>query len=130
MDNNDEVLFRQIHPDLMQSGVPASSAFVPKPSDAGMLSVDRSSLATAEESYNLYVANGLRSAATYGVSVGEFGAHGLRCIPDPIKDVPGRKDNRAHALVDYTALNPAQQKKVGKRIKTAALARGILHPAR
>jgi len=30
-------------------------------------------------------------------------------------------------LVDYNALNPTQQKKVGKRLKTAALARGVLH---
>ncbi len=127
MTNGAEVLFRQAHPELIHGGEPASSVFVPKASDDGMLSVDRSALTTAKASYDLYVANGFRSAATYGVTVAEFGTHGLPCTPDPIKDVPGQKDNAAHALVDYTAFNPTQQKKIGKRVKTAALTRGVLH---
>jgi hypothetical protein len=127
MTDGAEVLFRQVHPDLMHAGEPASSVFVPTPADKGKLSVDRSAITTAKGACDLFVANGLRSVATYGVTVGELGTHGLPCIQDPIKDVPGQLDNLAHALVDYTALNPTQQKKVGKRVKTAALRRGILH---
>jgi hypothetical protein len=127
MADHTEVLFRQVHPDLMHAGEPASSAFVPKPSDKGYLSVDRSSVTTAKAAYDLYVANGLRSVATYGLTVGEFGAYGLPCKPDPITGIAGQLDNPAHALVDYNAMTPSHQKRVGKRLKTVALARGILH---
>ncbi len=111
----------------MHGGEPASSVFIPKASDGDQLSVDRSSLTTAMASYDLYTANGLKSCATYGLTVGEFHGHGLPCKPNPIKDIPGQLDNPAHALVDFSSLSGASQKKVGKRLKTAALARGVLH---
>ena len=122
-----ELLFRQVHPNLFDGDEPASSAFVPNESDRGLLSVDRSSLTTAQKSYELYVGNGMLSAGVYGVTVGEFGAHGLSCRPDPLDAEEGRKPNPAHALVDYNALGTNQRRKVGKRLKATAVSRGVLH---
>ena len=122
-----EILFRHVHPNLFDGDEPASSAFVPNESDRGQLSVDRSSLTTAQESYELYIGNGLLSAGVYGVTVGEFGAHGLSCRPDPLDAEEGRKANPAHALVDYSLLGTNQRKKVGKRLKATAVSRGVLH---
>ena len=122
-----EVLFRQIHPNLFDGGEPASSAFIPNESDQGQLSVDRSALTTAQNSHELYVGNGLLSGGVYGVTVGEFGNNGLSCRPDPIMAEEGRRANPAHALVDYNALGTNQRKKVGKRLKAAAMSRGVLY---
>lgn len=123
-----EVLFRQVHPELLHGGVPASTAFVPTRSDEGKLSVDRSSLTTAKEAFELYMANGLLSCGTYGVTIGEFSVHGLLYAPDPIRGVPGQKDNLAHAVVDYSSLgSTSKQKNVGKRLAAVAAARGVLH---
>jgi hypothetical protein len=122
-----EILFRQVHPNLFDGGEPASSAFVPNASDDGHLSVDRSSLTTAQESYELYVGSGRLSGGVYGITVGEFGAHGLNCRPDPLKAEDGRKPNPAHALVDYNGLGTNQRKNVGKRLKATAASRGLLH---
>jgi hypothetical protein len=127
LDAATEILFRQVHPNLFDGDEPASSAFVPNESDQGQLSVDRSSLTTAQESYELYVGNGLLSGGVYGVTVGEFGAHGLSCRPDPLDAEEGRRPNPAHALVDYSVLGTNQRKKVGKRLKATALSRGVLH---
>jgi hypothetical protein len=125
----DEVLFRQVHPDLLDGNVPASSAFMPNSGDSDQLSVDRGSLTTPKASYDLYVFNGRRSGGTYGVSVGECGSLLLPCLPDPImgSDIQQAKANPAHALVDFSALGTSQQKKAAKRLKACAISRGVLH---
>lgn len=122
-----EVLFRQVHPDLFDGDQPASSAFLPNSGDCDQLSTDRSSLTTAKDAYELYVANSHASIGTFGVTVGEFGEQGLSCFPDPVEPTTTTKANPAHARVDYSALGTNQKKKVAKRLKKAAVSRGILH---
>jgi hypothetical protein len=123
-----ELLFRQIHPDLMQNGEPSSSGFRPKDSDQNMLSVDRSTVTTASGSHALYTGNGYKSAATYGLSVGEFNLHDISCRPDPLTAVNGRSANPAHALADFSKHGTSKQKTLAKKIKKLAVARGVLHP--
>ena len=72
LNDNDEVLYRQIHPGFMDENQPSSQPFSPTAKDEGKLSVDRSSKTTAESSYRLYTRNGYESAAVYGLTVGEF----------------------------------------------------------
>jgi hypothetical protein len=122
-----EVLFRQVHPDLYDGEQPASSAFMPNHGDEGQLSTDRSSMTSAKDAHDLYVGSDRKSVGTFGVTVGEFGAHSLSCFPDPILPTETSKANPAHATVDFRALGASQQKKVAKRLKQAAVSRGILH---
>lgn len=124
-----EVLFRQIHPDLMQDGEPASSAFRPKEADENKLSVDRGALTTPEGAFDLYTGNGFTSAAVYGVSVAEFGTHGIGCEEDPLAATDQLAANPAHALASFDGFGSSKQKTLAKRIKQAAVARGVLHPA-
>lgn len=123
----DEVLYRQIHPEFFTDGEPSSDRFKPYASDNGLMSTDRSSLATPQESHSLYVSQGRLSAAVFGISVEEFGAETIDCIADPVKDRAGQLDNPAHALADYRQHDPKRYGNIAKRLKKLAMARGCLH---
>ncbi|WP_141100944.1 hypothetical protein [Roseateles aquatilis] len=126
MNNGDEVLFRQIHPDSLQSGEPGSDRFRPSEADCDMMSVDRSSLTTAAAAHRLYTTVGKRSAAVFGLSVSEFAAQAIPCMADPVMNDPQLPDNPAHALADFSAHDMKQQKVVAKKLKRYALSRGCL----
>jgi hypothetical protein len=123
----DEVLFRQIHPYFFENGEPTSQAFTPTVKDAGKLSVDRSAITGAKESYELYTTTGRRSAAVYGLSVAEFHSHGIVCHADPIEQSNEMPANPAHAFAGFHAFAVNQQKIKAKRLKHVAIARGVLH---
>lgn len=123
-----EVLLRQIHPDLVQDGTPASSAFRPKESDKNKLSVDRGGMTTAAAAFDLFTSNGYTSIAVYGINVAEFGAYDIPCEEDPLPAEGEKKANPAHALASFEQFGGSKQKTLGQRIKRAAIARGILHP--
>ena len=126
LSNREEVLFRQIHPDSLQGGEPGSDRFRPSEMDANMLSTDRESVTTAEDSHALYISTGRKSAAVFGLSVGEFETETIECTEDPIKDDSLIPDNPAHALADYSAHESKKQKVIAKRLKRLAVARGCL----
>ncbi len=84
-------------------------------------------MATAKDAYELYVENGHASIGTFGVTVGEFGEQGLGCFPDPVAPTTTTRANPAHAKVDYSALGTNQKRSAAKRLKKAAVSRGILH---
>jgi hypothetical protein len=116
-----EVLFRQIHPSQFLDGEPASSAFIPSSKDENKLSVDRSALTTAQQSYTTYTSNGLASVAVFGVTVGEFSGHQIECLADPLAE------NKAHALADYSTHSKSAQKNIGKKLKQQAIQRGCVY---
>lgn len=124
-----EVMFRQIHPNYLQGGEPTSDRFRPTASDDNLLSVDRSSITSAEMSHALYTGTGKRSAAVFGLSVGEFNDESVTCVEDPIACTPDTPANAAHALADFTAHDLKKQKVVAKRLKSLAIKRGCLHPS-
>ena len=124
----EEVLYRQIHPNSLQGGVPASDRFRPAPMDDNMLSTDRGSLITPEAAHQLFTSSGAMSAAVFGLTVGEFGTEEIQCLEDPVKDDPRRPDNAAHALADYSAHDLKKQKLIAKRLLKLAVTRGCLHP--
>lgn len=125
--DGEEVLLRQIHPDLMQDGEPASSSFRPKESDKNMLSVDRGALTTPADAHALYTGNGYSSAAVYGVSVSEFESNGIPCESDPLDEADDIRANPAHALASFAGHGTSKQKTLAKKIKKQAVARGILY---
>jgi len=121
--DEDEVLYRQVHPNFFDGEQPSSQAFAPTPKDNGKLSVDRSSLTTAGKAYELYTKN-YKSIGVWGLTVGEFGAEELDCFSDKLED------NSAHAVADYSPYSLNQQKNKAKRLKRRAIQRGLLHPPR
>ena len=128
LSDDEEVLFRQVHPRFMQGDAPSSQSFMPTPKDDNKLSVDRSALTTAKDSHGLYTGNGFESVAVYGLTVGEFREQEIPCIGNPLDASDGIAANPAHALADYEAHAPSRQKTKAKRLKQKALARGRLYP--
>jgi hypothetical protein len=127
LDDEDEILFRQIHPNFFEDGHVASSSFAPTAKDEGKLSVDRSSLTTASGAFALYTGDGHQSAAVFGIIVGEFGAENLPCHPDPIEATETQAANPAHAYAKYSTFTASQGKKIAKRLRNKAVKRGLLH---
>lgn len=126
--NQDEVLFRQIHPNCIHDGQPASDRFKPQPMDAGLMSVDRESLTDAASSHALYTSTGNQSGAVYGVTVAEFGSEAVDCREDPLAKTDTTPANPAHALADYTSHEEKKWKLISKRLTLKAKARGRLFP--
>lgn len=126
--DQDELLFRQIHPNFHDKSHPGSPQFAPTPKDEGLLSVDRSTITTAAAAHALFTGNGFQSAAVYGLTVGEFGAESLPCHPDPLPATGELAANPAHAYADFSAFNEKQQKNIAKRLRNVAVKRGRLHP--
>ena len=119
LSDDNELLFRQIHPDFFDDGKPSSQPFWPTAKDDNKLSVDRSTLTTAEKSYLSY---SFKTVAVYGLTVGEFREQDIPCIDDPLNN------NSAHAFADYQAHHTSQQKKRGRLLQQVALKRGQLYP--
>jgi hypothetical protein len=126
--NNEELLYGQIHPNLLDGDVPASTNFCPKASDNSELSLDRSSITSAAAAFELFNSNGYSSAAVYALTVSEFGEEQIPCREDGIVATATTKANPAHAIADYSSHTNNQQKKTAKRLKRKAVARGKLHP--
>jgi hypothetical protein len=103
--DQEEILYRQIHPSFLEGGEPSSQPFRPTPKDENKLSTDRASIVSAQQSYDLFTnGNGFSSAGVYGLTVGEFSAEKIDCIPDPIEPTNTRKANPAHCFADYSPL--------------------------
>jgi hypothetical protein len=128
LQDEEEILFRQIHPKFYEDGHLSSSPFVPSAKDENQMSVDRSSLITAAGSFDLYTGNGYQSVAVFGVTVGECGAVGLSCHPDPLRPTETQKANQAHCYVDYSTVGSSKGKNIAKRLRNDAVKRGRLHP--
>ena len=121
---SDELLMRQVHPNMMQEGRLWSGAFTPTKVDNGLLSADRDSLISPKDAYERYLKlKALAQAGgSWGVSINEFKVIDLVCYSDPIPD------NDAHALVDFAAQGAGKEKGLGKLADARASARGRLYP--
>ena len=113
-----ELLYRQIHPGFIHDGRVSSQAFSPTPKDENQLSVDRSSLTTARESFEFFISReGCQSAGVYGVTVGECRNCDLSVRADPLEPSPSSAGNAAHALIDFSALpSNSQREKRAKKL--------------
>jgi hypothetical protein len=124
-----EVLFRQVHPDLISQGQPGWSAFRPTPRDEEKLSLDRSNITTAKGSFTLHThAKAKKSAGTWGLTVGEFETVALLCYSDPIEASEDGPANDAHAVADYNGHEKAAIKKIALALQEKAIARGKIFP--
>jgi hypothetical protein len=126
--DKEELLFRQVHPDLLDGDIPASSNFKPRKSDHDKLSVDRASVTTAQKAFELYTSNGLKSVAVYALTVEEFEAEKIACFEDPVPGSDAVNENPAHSVADFAPHNNSQRDKIARRLRQKAVARGRQHP--
>ncbi len=128
LSDDENLLFRQIHPNFVQDGIPSSQPFVPNANDQGKLSLDRSVKTTAADAFERYLSAGRQTTAVYGVTVKEFGEERIDCFKDPIVADDPKFENLSHAFANYSPFSDKEKKIKAKRIKHHALARGCLHP--
>lgn len=129
LDDDEELLFRQVHPSFVRDGRPSSQAFRPTPKDEGKLSVARAALTTAAGAYELHTSElGLSSAGTWAVTVGECHGQGLEVRGDPTTAPPAKVADPAHALVDFSPHSKNQTEAKASRLARTATERGRLHP--
>lgn len=131
----EEVLFRQVDPGwLVEDGEPSSQAFYPwRIVDEGCLSADRSSVTSAERSYQLATSPppdgfGLASCGVWGLSVEDIAASQLTAWADPVQKTDSKPANPAHALVEFGDTPEKKWKNVGRALKVRAIKRGRLFP--
>ena len=127
--NQEDLLYRQVHPSHAPHGVPSSQAFNPTPKDACKLSVDDSRVVTAEESWNHFTSNlGFQSCGTWAVSFDEIVSPvGLSLCLDPVENPENAMlNNPAHCLIDFSGLaSKGERKKRAQQLAIHAAARGI-----
>ena len=118
---NKDLLLRQVHPTWIQNGQPTSQAFKPTLKDKGLLSTYQRSKITPQAAWEHYTKTlGFHSSGVWAISVEECIETGTEAREDPLP-FP------AHAVVDFTKLNPKQIENVSKILKNRAIARGCQH---
>ena len=115
LNESEGVMFRQINPKFDNGNSLDPQAFRPTEADEGFLSVDRSSLTSAKDSFELHLMKGKQSSRVMGVSVEEFETASLHVYADPLQGTDDTPENIAHALVDCTDLPPGKGKQARRR---------------
>ena len=116
------IFLRQVHPDFFKDGQPSSQAFFPFPKDMGKLSVYDGKLISPAQSFQHYTQKlGYQSVGVWGVSDAEVIETGLTSEPDPLPESP------AHALINFGKASEKECRKLAKKLKAFALARGVLY---
>ena len=118
----DELLLRQVHPNMQQDGRPSSLAFRPNRGDEGLLSSDRHSLISPKDAFEAYLASGRLSFGTWGILVGEYNVVGLAAFSDPVTN------NDAHAVVDFSDCSEKEARAYSKQLFKCATDRSMLYP--
>ena len=123
--NSETTLLRQVHPVFIPDGQLTSQAFMPFPKDEGKLSVYDGDQISAADSYKHYT-EVLRNASdsVWGITVAEVTEAGLTSASAPLEKFP------SHALIDFTDHPGKNFRKLAKKLKVFALARGCLFPLR
>jgi hypothetical protein len=119
----DTILLRQAHPKFVSEGKVTSQAFVPFPKDDAKLSVYDGDQISAEESH-LHYTKILKneSDSVWGVACSEVTSTNLSSNPDPLPDFS------SHATIDFSGKSNSVGRKLAKKLKEFALARGRFHP--
>lgn len=115
------LLLRQINPSFVQQGRVTSQAFRPTPKDQQKLSVYDGDLISAPDSWTHFTQiQRLQSIGVLGVTVQECRNEELvvRSSPEYFAE---------HAEIDFLGFTPNQCEKKGKRLRSAAEARGWLY---
>lgn len=121
--NSDTTLLRQVHPKFIPDGQMTSQAFFPFPKDSEKLSVYDGDQISAEDAYSHYTGALVHeSEGVWGVTCLEVSAVALTSQSDPLPDFP------SHAVIDFAGKTQNVCRKLAKKLKAFAVARGCLHP--
>lgn len=118
---SETTLLRQVHPDFIPEGQLTSQAFMPFPKDEGKPSVydgDQISAADSFQHYTEVLHNA--SHSVWGVTCAEVSSVDLSSVANPLDNFP------SHALIDFTAQPEKTFRKLAKKLKAFAIARGSL----
>lgn len=129
--DDDELLYRQVHPKDFLDGRVASSAFNPSKEHDYELSVAREMKTTPEGAY-LHHTERLKRASngTWAVSVGQVRAEQLWSYPDPIPPPQDAVPDPAHAITDFSPVSSSGQRRAkALRLARQATDRGRLYPS-
>lgn len=122
--NDQTLLLRQVNPKFFENGQVSSQAFFPFPKDDGKLSVYDSDQISVEDAYHHYtVDQQLASVGVWAVNGAEVTAEGLTYLPDPVVG------NAAHAVIDFDVRSEKECRKLAKKLRSLAVARGSLYQA-
>ena len=117
--NAETLLLRQTHPQFAPGGQLTSQAFVPFPKDKGLLSVDDGDLINAADAFAFYTgALGLESCGVWAVTRAEADGECAPAISTPESDRP------SHASLDFRGKSDKECRRIAKKLKAWALARG------
>lgn len=126
LEDDAELVLRQVHPMFVQEGRVTSQAFRPSKSDVGLLSVARASHTTAEDAFRLHTeGKKLASVGVWGLSVADCRSESLAVFADP---EPGPPPDPAHALLDFRGLTRSEAEARSKRLLVRANERGRQYP--
>lgn len=128
--DDDELLYRQVHPKDFLDGRVASSAFNPSKEHDYEVSVARETKTTPEGAY-LHHTERLKRASigTWAVSVGQARAEQFWSYPDPIPPPQDAVPDPAHAIIDFSTVSSSGQRRAkALRLARQATDRGRLHP--
>lgn len=125
LNDPEENLLRQVHPQHIDRGVVGSVAFKPGKQDEGRLSVSRGALTTPEAAFSKHTTEkGLKSVGVWAVTVGECGSIDLEAKSAPVEDeVP----DPAHAIIDMSEVKGKQIRRKARTLARFANARGCLY---
>jgi len=116
------MLLRQVHPTFIPDGQLTSQAFMPFPKDEGKPSVYDGDQISAVDSYKHYTeVLGNVSDSVWSVTCAEVRATGLTSAPAPLEGFP------SHSVIDFTAHPEKDFRKLAKKLKGFAVARGFLY---
>jgi hypothetical protein len=120
--NDQTLLLRQVHPNFLPEGALSSQAFYPFPKDHGRLSMYDGDKISAAASYRHYTVDlGNASSGVWGVMYEEVAGTGLTSQSDPLPNSP------AHACIDFGQRADKECRKLAKKLREFAVARGCLH---
>lgn len=118
----DEFLYRQVHPEWIVDSEPSSQAFKPTKKDKGMLSIALGSKTTSEEAFLHHTqVLKLASGGTWAVTVGEVAAVELSSFEQPLENSP------AHGFIDFRDLSRRATESRAKLLLEKARDRGRVY---
>ena len=117
--NSETHLLRHAHPSFMDGNQITSQVFMPFPKDDGKLSVYDGDQIEPDQSYIHYTSVlGNQSHSVWCVTKAEADGESVTGSPDPLPGFP------AHACIDFGDHPEKVCRKIAKRLKSIALARG------
>lgn len=130
LDDEDELLWRQVNPQFVQDGVPTSQAFRLSTDDRGRLSTARASKQTAAGAYDFHTrVGGLASAGTWAVSLAEVTEAGSRAVDDTASESPPPSPvPPGHTYIDLRPYTGGVPRRIASVLSARAKTRGRQHP--